>query len=80
MNGLCIAAAALNSRLVSYPACQEDIAAHCHDVKDSSDMALLECLQDVGATQADVLTDACNQLVWHFKVQCSLLREQSASQ
>lgn len=57
-------------RLTEYEECREDIYKYCSrgglDLK--SDMAVLECLQDVKLSETELLTAPCEHLVWEFKV------------
>ncbi|EGT52320.1 hypothetical protein CAEBREN_08410 [Caenorhabditis brenneri] len=57
-------------KLASFDACKSDIHKHCSrpDVDLSSDMSILECLQDAGVSETATLSEQCEQLVWDFKV------------
>ncbi|VDN05573.1 unnamed protein product [Thelazia callipaeda] len=56
--------------LTDYEECKEDVHKYCFrpglDLK--SDMAVLECLQNVKLSETELLTAPCEHVVWNFKV------------
>uniref|UniRef100_A0A7E4VEA0 Golgi apparatus protein 1 n=1 Tax=Panagrellus redivivus TaxID=6233 RepID=A0A7E4VEA0_PANRE len=62
------------NHLIDRPECMPDIQKYCKKQieltpKDQlSDMTVLECLQDAGASDTETLSEGCSQAVWEVKV------------
>uniref|UniRef100_A0A0N5BCS7 Golgi apparatus protein 1 n=1 Tax=Strongyloides papillosus TaxID=174720 RepID=A0A0N5BCS7_STREA len=56
--------------LVGSPECSADILKHCSSLKGEglNDYNLLECLQNIAASETNTLSQACEQTVWQFKL------------
>ncbi|KAK6056168.1 hypothetical protein COOONC_06326 [Cooperia oncophora] len=63
-------AASGDEKFLSFDACKEDVHRICNKegVDLKSDLSILECLQDAGQTESAVLSRACEDLVWQYKV------------
>lgn len=66
----------MQRRLKDYPECHEDILKHCTkgDLKLDSDLAIIECLQEIDYTERDRLDEKCENLLWQFKVLLGIIK------
>uniref|UniRef100_A0A0N5ASS7 Golgi apparatus protein 1 n=1 Tax=Syphacia muris TaxID=451379 RepID=A0A0N5ASS7_9BILA len=60
----------MQKRLMDYPECQEDIHKFCTKggIKLASELAIIECLQEVDFTERDKLSLQCENLLWQYKL------------
>jgi hypothetical protein len=64
-----------SQRLAQRVECRVDIEKHCKKIINQlgpnevlSDMDALECLQDAGYSESEILQPACSQAVWDYKI------------
>eukprot|EP00794_Sanderia_malayensis_P018718 gene18718-20607_t len=54
-------------KLAKHPSCEEDVKELCSQVSKDNNFGVLVCLQDAAAKDDDQVSDACHQLLWHYK-------------